>query len=492
MPNKLANLSLTSLCFTALAAAIHHMQEMGSRGAAIAVIFLLAGYGCLIWFKHTASRASLIFYALLNVWLVVGFGLFHGVMNHAVALVSALHAGAPLETATIARDLTALVMILGAGWTAFAGWRFLAAVADARTEAAAVRQRLPSAPAIVATAVLGAFIGINAYANANAIRIALFAPTSGPQAVLTRAFVAAAELAKEDLGPAGARLELVVIDTSGTPQQAQRVIDQAFATQRFDAVLGAVSTSGQFTAPHARETRIPHICVCSIRTIGDGQYNFTNIPLPEDEAARWVAEAKRRGVTSIAVLTQEETSVRNHANAAVRKAMRNGIRILFDGRFVGEGTDFDLLAQEARAVNADLVLMEAFPPIIDKMMEALRRRGVNNVASIVAPSAVQDPRGFEGVWYTDTNLADENFERRFRIRFPQTRFAAHMTPYAYDSFKLLARALSSGQEPAAYLRGVTRYEGAAGLVTREAGSGNFRSRPAVWTIENGRPRLLTP
>jgi len=293
-------------------------------------------------------------------------------------------------------------------------------------------------------------------------------------------FVRAAEMAKDDLGAEGKRFQLVVVDTTGTPEQARRIIDRTFSAQRIDAVLGAVSASGQFTAPHAREAQIPHICICSVRSIGDGQYNFTNIPLPEDEAERWVAEAKRRGIKTLVVLAQEEASIRNHANAMVRAAMSSGIRILFDGRFAGDATDFGLLAEEARTAGADLVFAEAFPPLIDQLMQELRRAKVENVASIVVPSAATDPHPFEGVWYTDTNLAEPTFQRRFETCFPGMRFAAHMTPYAYDSLKILARALASS-DPAQYVQGVTHYDGVAGAVTREPGGGNFRSKPAVWS-----------
>jgi ABC-type branched-subunit amino acid transport system substrate-binding protein len=175
-----------------------------------------------------------------------------------------------------------------------------------------------------------------------------------------------------------------------------------------------------------------------------------------------------------------------------REAMKNGIRILFDGHFADGTTDIALLAEQARAANADLVFAEAFPPLIDRLVQELRRQSVVNISSIVVPSAVDDPRIFEGVWYTDTNLADAAFESRFEARFPGTRFAAHMTPYAYDSFKILARALTGGGDPAAFVQGVTHYDGVAGVVIREREGGNFRSRPAVWAIENGRPRLLQP
>jgi hypothetical protein len=37
---------------------------------------------------------------------------------------------------------------------------------------------------------------------------------------------------------------------------------------------------------------------------------------------------------------------------------------------------------------------------------------------------------------------------------------------------------------------MTEYSGTAGKITKKAGSGNFRSAPAVWMIKNGKPRLV--
>jgi ABC-type branched-subunit amino acid transport system substrate-binding protein len=492
MANQYARTSLISLCAAVLIAAIHHVLELGARGAVIALILIPAAYGVMFWFKRSRSRAALIVYALLNVWMVVGFGLLHGFVEHTIKLFALSHSTATSDLTTLMRHLSGVAMAGAVVWVMITGWRFLSAAANAPAETAATMKQLPPIPAIASAALLVAVVGAEAYVDAQSFRVAIIAPITGPNAVLAQSFVRAAEMAKEDLGPEAKRIVLVTVDTTGTPEKARSVIDGTFGARRIDAVLGAVSASGQFTVPYAREARIPHICICSVRTIGDGQYNFTNIPLPEDEAVRWVTEAKRRGITTVAILAQEEESIRNHANAMAREAMRNGIKILFDGRFAGEKSDFALLAEQARAANADLVFAEAFPPLIDHLVNELRRQGVANIASIVTPSAADDLRAFEGIWYTDTNLADATFQSRFEARFPGTRFAAHMTPYAYDSFKLLARALASGADPAAYVRGVTRYDGVAGIVTRDRGGGNFRSQPAVWIIENGQPRELQP
>ncbi len=40
------------------------------------------------------------------------------------------------------------------------------------------------------------------------------------------------------------------------------------------------------------------------------------------------------------------------------------------------------------------------------------------------------------------------------------------------------------------VRQLTGYAGLAGKITKQAGSGNLRSAPAVWVIKNGKPTLL--
>ena len=107
----------------------------------------------------------------------------------------------------------------------------------------------------------------------------------------------------------------------------------------------------------------------------------------------------------------------------------------------------------------------------------------------VAPSLSERPEVFEGAWYTDSNLLDPSFKERFERRYPDLRFATHMMPYAYDSFRMLAEAFERGENPAVYLRNLTSYQGTADRLTKVRGSGNFQSRPAVWVMRGGKPSL---
>ena len=55
---------------------------------------------------------------------------------------------------------------------------------------------------------------------------------------------------------------------------------------------------------------------------------------------------------------------------------------------------------------------------------------------------------------------------------------------------MIVQAFERGKNPAVYLRDIRTYDGTAGTLTKQPGSGNFASTPAVWVIANGKPALV--
>jgi ABC-type branched-subunit amino acid transport system substrate-binding protein len=149
-----------------------------------------------------------------------------------------------------------------------------------------------------------------------------------------------------------------------------------------------------------------------------------------------------------------------------------------------------MIAVANKSGQPDVYFISGYPSALDILREQLKELGTPYVASIVAPSISDRMELFEGDWYTDSDLAHDEFKRRFERKYPNTRFATHMMPYAYDSFNILVQAFESGKDPVEYVRAVTSYKGEAGEITKEPESGNFRSRPAVWAINSGRPELV--
>jgi hypothetical protein len=212
------------------------------------------------------------------------------------------------------------------------------------------------------------------------------------------------------------------------------------------------------------------------------------MPLAEDEATRWIAEARRRGIQRIARLTQDYPSIDNHVRALQEEGAKAGIEFVYEDRFEGTATDFGSSIAAAKRTSPDLYFVEGFNPMLDLLGQQLRDAGVRNMASVVAFSISERPELFEGGWYTDSYVSPA-FKTRLDQRFPRTRLATHMMPYAYDSLKILVQGFERG-DVLSHIRGMTEYDGTAGRITKKAGTGNFRSAPAVWVIRNGRPTLL--
>jgi ABC-type branched-subunit amino acid transport system substrate-binding protein len=319
------------------------------------------------------------------------------------------------------------------------------------------------------------------------IKIGTVVATSGPAALLGNSFLKAIRLASEDLKDTTHHYELV-IEELASPDKAEPAIEKLIKTDEVDAVVVGLSMSGEIVKPYATAAKIPLFCICSVGSVGDELYTFTTMPLAEDEATLWVAEANRRGIKRVALLTQDYPSIDNHVRALRAEAAKAGIVVVYQARFQATTTDFGAEIAAAKATAPDVYFVEAFNPALDLLGRQLKDAGVRDLTSVVAFSASERPELFEGGWYTDSYVSPA-FKARLDRRYPASRLATHMMPYAYDSFNMLVQGFESGEEILTYVRGMTEYDGTAGTITKQAGSGNFRSAPAVWVISNGKPAL---
>ena len=322
-----------------------------------------------------------------------------------------------------------------------------------------------------------------------AVKIGVVATTSGPAGLLGSSFLKSIQLAREEL-PGSRRTYELVIEQIPSPDRAEPAIRKLIQGDKVNALIVAMSMSGEIIKPYAAAAKIPLFCICSVGALGDELYTFTTMPLAEDEASLWVAEAQRRGVRRVARFTQDFPSIDNHVRAIKADAERAGISFVYEDRFSPGTTDFGSAIAAAKSTEPDLYYVEGFNPTLDILGRQLRQAGVRSMASVVAFSISDAPELFEGGWYTDSYISPA-FQARLAQRYPGTRLATHMMPYAYDSYKMLVDAFESGDDVLSYIRRMTEFQGTAGVITKATGTGNFRSAPAVWQITDGRPALLT-
>ena len=464
---------------------------------------------------------------ILNVWIIVGFGLFKGLWKTALPLlvgtflpsVSTPFPKPPFGT--VGMEVSGLLTLVGGLVVLYAAWRLILARRRTATESyrgqttmhrdgwlAANSRTARMVSLIVAFGVWlghapqlqGRAVAHNSHLQADTdastvpddtvIKIGVVAPTQGPAGILGNSFLKSIHLAKEELTNTKHRYDLV-IEAIPSPDQAEPAIRALIETERVNALIVAMSMSGEIIKPYAAAAKIPMFCICSVGSLGDELYTFTTMPLAEDEATMWVAEAQRRGIRRIARFTQDFPSIDNHVKAMKAEAIKAGIEFVYEERFAPTKTDFRSEIANAQRSSPDVYYVDGFNPTLDFLGQQLRDAGVSNMASVVAFSVSEKPELFEGGWYTDSYVSPA-FKVRLDQRYPDTRLATHMMPYAYDSYKILVDGFESGQDVLTYVRTMTEFNGTAGRITKKAGTGNFRSAPAVWVIKNGKPALLAP
>ena len=175
-----------------------------------------------------------------------------------------------------------------------------------------------SLASIPASAQTSASNGTEVQENAP-IKIGAVVATAGPAALLGNSFVKAIQLAKEDARNTKHQYELVIEEIASS-DKAELAIKKLIETDKVNALIVGFSMSGKIVKPYAAAANIPLFCICSVASVGDDLYTFTTMPVAEDEAAQWVAEAKRRGIKTVARLTQDYPSINNHVRAVKEEA----------------------------------------------------------------------------------------------------------------------------------------------------------------------------
>jgi ABC-type branched-subunit amino acid transport system substrate-binding protein len=499
--HQAARASLLSVLLTALMITINHVYALGPRALGLGAVLCVVPGALLWWFRDTQRPVALMGYLLMNAWIVVGFGLLKGLWGITLplflgTLLASLSTTFPRPTlGAYGFEASGILMFIGSLFVAYTAYRLLQAWRSGSDAPRRGPRWAGAAVALAAVAVVGAF----AWADQDrwrapvdgVVRIGVIVPKNGPFAILGNSFLKAVQVAQQDLRGTKYQYRLVMVDVGSDPRTARAAIEHAIRNERVDAIVGGISLFGQVTKPLATKARILQTCVCSVTSIGDGAYNFTNIPTPEAEGVQWVREAKHRGITTVAMLSGlYPPSIQGHVTAVKAEAARQGVRIVSDQTFDTVTTDFRSMIARARADHPNVYYIEAPEPAMDQLAQQLSEAGIHDFTSVVAPSLSTRPELFEGTWYTDSDLRDFGFKTRFERMYPGEQFATHMMPYAYDDFNMIVQAFEEGENPAVYVRNIGRYEGTAGPVTKAPASGNFESMPAVWTIRNGKPTLM--
>lgn len=271
------------------------------------------------------------------------------------------------------------------------------------------------------------------------IRAVLLAPLSGPYAAWGQAMSNAAQLALFDV--ADERLNLIPLDTKGTPEGAMAALEQA-RSQGADIILGPVfSAEVKAVAPLARQWGVPLVSFTTDRTVlGQGVYTLGF--LPESQVARVVAHVRAQGKTKFALLARSDEYGQAVAEAFRTVVPQQGGQVVKVEYYDPQSKDIS--AQIRRFTEADARTRgrdkkdagPVAPPPFDAVMIADEGTRLRTVSSLVTYFEVDidktpilgtmqwdDPRlaaepSLQGAWFAAPAAeAYAEFERRYAAAF---------------------------------------------------------------------------
>src|SRR5213594_1335368 len=249
--HRAARRSLLSIGVTALLITINHLYVLGPKAVGLGAVLIVLPTVFLRWFKRTRSPVAFGGYIVMNLWVVIGFGLFKGLWKHTLpvfagTLLSALSTSYPRPTlAPVWVELSGIAMFIGGMFVASFAYQLLRARwSGARASV------LPAANSLlVLAAVAAAYVVTDRdrwVAPPNGVvKIGVIVPTGGPYAVLGNSFLKAVQMAQSDLQGTKYQYQLVLVDVGQDPYQARAAIQRAIRDERVSAIVGGISRFGQ-------------------------------------------------------------------------------------------------------------------------------------------------------------------------------------------------------------------------------------------------------
>ncbi len=323
--------------------------------------------------------------------------------------------------------------------------------------------------------------------NRQTIKIGVVAPVTGSYAAYGSTLAKGVQMAAEDATKQQTKYayEVIIEDDGSNSTAAASAASKLINVDKVKAIITTTSGSGNAVKSQAAAAGIINFCNCTDVTITNAPYNFTNLILPIDESRAWIQEAQRRGNKTVAIVAQAHPGIKSVTDQLVPQIASSSLKLVFNETFSGNDRDFNTLVAKAKLAKADIYLIDAFPPSLDIISKEMLGVGIKNISTNGLFTASPNPSIYNGLWYTDATLTDNDLKARFTATYPEIRFNPRTVPYGYDIFNMLVQSFEKGGDPYQNLQAITEYNGKVGIITKSADSRNFRSQASIWTVKDG-------
>jgi branched-chain amino acid transport system substrate-binding protein len=263
-----------------------------------------------------------------------------------------------------------------------------------------------------------------------------------------------------------------------------------------DGVQGLVSvgsTVGNVASPLAQAGKVVHFATGSDANMAQGEYNFTDWTMPQEEVNKLIQELIRRKITKVAIIGVNQQGYKAIENDFIAKVASTSIKVVGNETFNSGQKDFRTSITKLQKLNPEIYLIGSFDPETGLIAKQFKALGIKTpLTSVESFGLTADPSLFEGQWYVDAAVPSSDFTSKYEARFGKP--AGPAAANVYDELHLLINGFESVSNPAdtasvaAAVATTKDYTGALGHMTSDS-EGVFRSEASVKIIKGGKPVL---
>src|SRR5881396_3872020 len=127
--HRYASRSLLTVLVTAVLITVNHLYPLGTRALALGAVLVVVPTALLWWFRNTRSRVAFAGYLLMNLWIVVGFGLIKGLWKSTLpvflgSLLASVTTSFPRPTlGSVPFELSGLLTFIGSLFVLYYAYR---------------------------------------------------------------------------------------------------------------------------------------------------------------------------------------------------------------------------------------------------------------------------------------------------------------------------------------------------------------------------------
>lgn len=322
-------------------------------------------------------------------------------------------------------------------------------------------------------------------AKADTYKVGFILPLSGGGSSFGYACKNGATLALSESGEEVKKaLDVRFEDDANLAKNTVTVFNRWTTNPKLGVIVTSTSGTSKAVSPLADQRRVPLLALASDPAVVAGRnYVVSFWVSPEEEVKLLVKEAKRRGLSRVAVVS----GIQDGLLAIKREFQRlrgPEIEVVLDEEYPPEEKDFRPFVTKLEKINdLDAIFVNLYFGQTGIFAKQVRELGVKlpflNVESFEDPAQVELSNGaLEGAWYVQSDDGSDDFVDKYLKAFPGGSLMSAAN--CYDIVKILMHAFDSGVKSSQlnhYFHNLKNFTGAMG--TYSATDDNRFTLPAV-------------